>query len=206
MNMPLPFAILLIAFGLALVMFGLYLFYAWLPLFYGLFGFEIGFLLGHQWVGSGRSAPIVLGVILAIIFAGATYALEPYRRIVIGYLGGSLIALALLELDRSTGGIFVAVVAICGGVAGAMLAAKFFDYFMIATTAFGGAALSILGAQHVLLRASAGGRSIELLLTAALTAVGVGFQMRHLHSWIPAPLMMNAEPVRHEAEPKGRTR
>jgi hypothetical protein len=205
MNMPLPFAILLIAFGLALVMFGLYLFYAWLPLFYGLFGFEIGFLLGDRWVGFGGSAPIVLGVILAIIFAGATYALEPYRRIVIGYLAGSLIALALLGLDRSTGGVFVAAVAICGGVAGAMLAAKYFDHFMIATTAFGGAALSVLAAQHMLLGASAGARSIEFLLTAALTAVGVGFQMRHLHSWIPAPEMIKAEPVRHDAEPKGRT-
>ena len=204
MNMPLPFAILLIAFGLALVMFGLYLFYAWLPLFYGLFGFEIGFLLGDRWAGFGGSAPIVLGVILAIIFAGATYALEPYRRIVIGYLGGSLIALALLGLDRSTGGIFVAIVAVCGGVAGAMLAAKYFDYFMIATTAFGGAALSILGAQHMLLGGSAGARSIEFLLTAALTAVGVGFQIRHLHSWIPAPLTMQAESAPHEAEPKGR--
>ena len=202
--MPLPFAILLIAFGLALVMFGLYLFYAWLPLFYGIFGFEIGFLLGDRWAGFGGSAPIVLGVILAIIFAGATYALEPYRRIVIGYLGGSLIALALLGLDRSTGGIFVAIVAVCGGVAGAMLAAKYFDYFMIATTAFGGAALSILGAQHMLLGGSAGARSIEFLLTAALTAVGVGFQIRHLHSWIPAPLTMQAESARHEAEPKGR--
>jgi hypothetical protein len=205
MNMPLPFAILLLAFGLALVMLGLYLFYAWLPLFYGLFGFEIGFLLGDRWAGFGGSAPIVLGVILAIIFAGATYALEPYRRIVIGYLGGSLIALALLGLDRSTGGIFVAAVAVCGGVAGAMLAAKYFDYFMIATTAFGGAALSVLGAQFILLGGSAGARSIEFLLTAALTAVGVGFQMRHLHSWIPAPLTMQAEPARHEAEPKGRT-
>jgi hypothetical protein len=205
MNMPLPFAILLIAFGLALVMFGLYLFYAWLPLFYGLFGFEIGFLLGDRWAGFGGSAPIVLGVLLAIIFAGATYALEPYRRIVIGYLGGSLIALALLGLDRSTGGIFVAAVAVCGGVAGATLAAKYFDYFMIATTAFGGAALSVLGAQHILLGGAAGARSIEFLLTAALTAVGVGFQMRHLHSWIPAPLTMRAEPARQEAKPKGRT-
>jgi hypothetical protein len=202
--MPLPFAILLIAFGLALAMFGLYLFYAWLPLFYGLFGFELGFLLGHRWVGFGGWAPIVLGVILAIIFAGATYALEPYRRIVIGYLGGSLIALALLGLDRSTGGIFIAVVAVCGGVAGAMLAATFFDYLMIATTAFGGAALSVLGAQHMLFRASPGGRSMEFLLTAALTAVGVGFQMRHLHSWVPVPGMVKAEPVRREAEPKGR--
>jgi hypothetical protein len=162
-------------------------------------------LLGDRWVGFGGSAPIVLGVILAIIFAGATYALEPYRRIVIGYLGGSLIALALLGLDRSTGGVFVAAVAVCGGVAGAMLAAKYFDHFMIATTAFGGAALSVLAAQHMLLGASAGVRSIEFLLTAALTAVGVGFQMRHLPSWIPAPEAMKAEPVRHEAEPKGRT-
>jgi len=204
MNMPFPFAILLVAFGLALVMFGLYLFYAWLPLFFGLFGFEVGFLLGNRLLGYGGSAPIGLGIILGIILAAATYALEPYRRIVIGYLGGSLIALALLGLDRSMVGFMVAVVAVCGGVAGAMLAVKFFDYFVIASTAFGGAALSVLGAQSMVFPAWAWGRSVELLLTAALAALGVGFQMRHLHSWIPTPLVTETEPVRQEAEPKGR--
>jgi Domain of unknown function (DUF4203) len=205
MTMPLPFAILLIAFGLALVTFGLYLFYAWLPLFYGLFGFEIGFLLGDRLVGYGGSAAIALAAILGIIFAAATYVLEPYGRIVIGYLGGSLVALALLGLDRSTGGIVVAVVAVCGGVAGALLAARFFDYFLIATTALGGAALSSLGAQSLLFGAS-GGRRMEVILTVALAAAGVGFQLRHLPSWMPAPPLTRARPesVRHEAESRGR--
>jgi hypothetical protein len=202
--MPLPFAILLIAFGLALVMFGLYLFYAWLPFFYGLFGFEIGFLVGDRLVGGG-SAAIALGALLGIIFAAATYVLEPYRRIVIGYLGGSLVALALLGLDRSTGGIVVAVVAVCGGVAGALLAARFFDHFVIATTALGGAALCSLGARSLLFGAT-GGRGIEVLLTVALAAVGIGLQMRHLPSWIPAPLVSKAGPeaARQDPVPRGR--
>lgn len=51
-DMPVPFALLLIAFGLALVLFGLYLFYAWLPVVYGLFGFEINRLLAANGHGS----------------------------------------------------------------------------------------------------------------------------------------------------------
>jgi hypothetical protein len=200
MTMPLPFAILLIAFGLALVMFGLYLFYAWLPFFYGLFGFEIGFLFGDRLLGYGGSAAVAVGALLGIVFAAATDLLEPYRRIVIGYLGGSLVALALLGLDRSMGGIVVALVAVCGGVAGALLAAKFFDHFVIATTAFGGAALSSLGARSLLFGAS-GGRGIEVLLTIALAAVGIGLQMRHLPSWIPAPLARNAGPEAARQDP-----
>jgi hypothetical protein len=205
MTMPLPFAILLIAFGLALVMFGLYLFYAWLPLFYGLFGFEIGYLLGDRLVGYGGWAAITLGALLAIIFAAATYVLEPYGRIVIGYLGGSLVALALLGLDRSMGGIVVAVVAVCGGVAGALLAAKFFDHFVIATTAFGGAALSSLGARSLLFAAS-DGRGIEVILTVALAAVGIGLQLRNMPGWIPAPLVTKAGPVAARQDPVERGR
>jgi hypothetical protein len=39
-------AILLVLAGLAIMAFGIFLFYAWLPFLYGLFGLEIGLLLG----------------------------------------------------------------------------------------------------------------------------------------------------------------
>jgi hypothetical protein len=193
--MPLPFALLLIASGLALVLFGLYLFYAWLPLLFGFLGFDSGLLLGGRLFGDGVVA-IICGIVVGIIVASATYVLEPYRRVVVGYLGGSLVALALLGLDRSNGGIFVAVVAVCGGVAGALLAAKFLDYLLIATTACGGAALSSLGAQALLAptAAPAGDSSLAFILTAALTLVGVIFQLRHLHGWVPAAPLTNAAP------------
>jgi hypothetical protein len=208
MEMPFPAAILLIAFGFVLAVFGLFLFYAWLPFFYALFGFEVGFWLGDRLFGQG-SAPIVVGIMLGIVLAAATYTFEPYRRIVVGYLGGSLVALALLSLDRSTGGIFVAVVAVCGGVGGALVASKFFDYFVIATSAYGGAVLTGFGAWSLLslLGAPTGGSGIEFLLTVALTAIGVGFQMRHLRSWTPAPLLPQAapEPVGHESARRERS-
>jgi hypothetical protein len=203
--MPLLFAILLIAFGIALLLFGLYLFYAWLPVLYGLFGFEIGFLLADRVIGF-ETASIIIGIILGIILAAATYVLEPYRRIVIGYAGGSVIALALLGLDRSMGGISVAFVAVCGGIAGAMLAAKFFDNLVIATTALGGAALSGLGAQGLLslVGVSAGGTTIGFLITLALAAIGVSFQARHMQSWPLDARRTRAAPVGHETEPEER--
>ena len=203
--MALSFALLLIATGLALLMFGLFLFYAWLPFFYGLFGFDIGFLLGNRLFGYGGSAPVVIGLILAVVLAAATYFLEPYRRIVIGYLGGSLVALSLLGLDRTSGGIFAAVIAVCAGVPGAMLAAKYFDHFVIATSAYGGGALCVFGGQWLLSQfgASAAASGTQLLATLALTAIGARFQLRHMHSWTPAPLLRHAEPA---AEPRERTR
>ena len=41
-------AILLVLAGLAIMAFGIFLFYARLPFFYGLFGLEIGLLLGRS--------------------------------------------------------------------------------------------------------------------------------------------------------------
>jgi hypothetical protein len=205
MDMPLPFALLLIASGLALVLFGLYLFYAWLPLLFGFLGFDSGLLLGGRLFGDGV-ASIICGIVVGIIVASATYVLEPYRRVVVGYLGGSLVALALLGLDRSNGGIFVAVVAVCGGVAGALLAAKFLDYLVIATTACGGAALSGLGAQALLSpsAAPAAESSVAFILAVALTLIGVIFQLRHLHSWVPVAPLTNAAPAdaRNRSQPR----
>jgi hypothetical protein len=185
MDMPLPFALLLIALGLALVMFGLYLFYAWLPFFYGLFGFEIGYFLGSRLWGP-EWAWIIGGLVLGIVVAFAGQVLKPYRHVVTGYLGGSVIALALLSLDRSMGGIFVAAVAVCGGIAGALVARRFFDYFVIATTACGGAVLTSFAVQSLLsLSGTPSGAAVALLLTTGLAAVGLVFQFRHLQSWAP---------------------
>jgi hypothetical protein len=187
--MALSLAILLIAAGLGLLLFGLFLFYAWLPFLYALFGFEIGFLFGNRLFGHGGAAPVAAGIILGIVLAAATYVVEPYRRIVIGYLGGSLLALSLLGLDRARGGILGAVVAVCAGVPTALLTATYFDYFVIAATAYGGAALCVFAGQSLLslFGASTVGSGTELLLNLALAAVGARFQLRHLHSWTPAP-------------------
>ena len=91
------------------------------------------------------------------------------------------------------------------GVPGAMLAAKYFDHFVIATSAYGGGALCVFGGQWLLSQfgASAAASGTQLLATLALTAIGARFQLRHMHSWTPAPLLRHAEPA---AEPRERTR
>jgi predicted esterase len=107
--MLLSFGVLLILCGLAVMTFGLFLFYAWLPILYALFGFDIGLLLGQWLSGEVGVFAFVLGVIGAVIFFSATYALEPYRRVLIGFSGGALLTLSLaylLGLDHLIGGVF----------------------------------------------------------------------------------------------------
>ena len=82
-------AILLVLAGLAIMAFGIFLFYAWLPLFYGLFGLEIGLLLGQWLTGDIGLVAIILGIVGAVILFGAAYILEPYRRILLGISAGS---------------------------------------------------------------------------------------------------------------------
>ena len=81
------FGVLLILCGLGIMGFGLFIFYAWLPLFYALIGFEIGFLLGKWLAGSAGTVAFMLGIVGGVAAAGATYFLEPYRRVLLGYWG-----------------------------------------------------------------------------------------------------------------------
>ena len=74
-------AILLVLAGLAIMAFGIFLFYAWLPFLYGLFGLELGLLLGRSLAGDVGLVDIILGIVSAAILFGAAYFLEPYRRI-----------------------------------------------------------------------------------------------------------------------------
>ena len=89
------FGVLLVLCGLGIMGFGLFIFYGWLPLFYALIGFEIGFLLGKWLAGSVGTIAVMLGIVGGVAAASATYILEPYRRILLGYWGGALISLSL---------------------------------------------------------------------------------------------------------------
>ena len=107
-GMLLSFGLLLILCGLGIMGFGLFIFYAWLPLFYGLLGLEIGLLLGKWLTGDVGTIAILLGVIGGLAAAASAYFLEPYRRILLGYWGGALVALSLasvLGLERLVGGV-----------------------------------------------------------------------------------------------------
>jgi hypothetical protein len=183
--------ILLILCGLGIMGFGLFLFYAWLPILYGLFGLEIGLLLG-QWL-SGELGPLAysLGIIGAVALLVATYSLEPFRRVLVGFAGGALIALSLaylLGLDQLMGGIPGTALVLVGGLVGAMIVPQVFDSIIIAASAFGGATMAMAGA-HLLLPGVglfdrlAGGLPPRLL-TIALAVIGIGWQFRNIEKWV----------------------
>ena len=171
--------------------FGLLLFYAWLPLFYGLVGFDIGLLLGRSLVGDAGFFAIVLGILCALLLAGAAYSLEPYRRLLLGISGGALVGLALasmFNLDSTSGGFLGIALAVIGGVIGARVVPKYFDLFIIGATAFSGAALVMAGANLLLpgvgLFDRAAGGILPALLTIGLTVVGIGWQFRNIAEWV----------------------
>ena len=185
------FAILLVIGGLAIMAFGLLLFYAWLPLFYGLVGFDIGLLLGRSLTGDVGPTAIVLGILCALLLAGAAYSIEPYRRILLGISGGALVGLALasaVNLDSTSGGFLGVALAVIGGVIGANVVPKYFDMFIIGATAFSGAALVMVGANLLLpgvgLFDRAAGGIVPALMTMGLTVVGIGWQFRNIAKWV----------------------
>ena len=144
--------------GLAIMSFGLFLFYALLPLLYGLIGFDIGLLLGRWLTGAVGSIAIILGIVVAVILGVASYALEPYRRVLLGVSGGFLFGLALAAVfgvDSWLGGSFGIVLAVICAVIGGLIVPYFFDLFVVVASAIGGAALVVAGAHRILPRCRA---------------------------------------------------
>jgi hypothetical protein len=188
--MQLSFALLLILCGLGIMGFGLLMFYAWLPLFYGLFGFEIGLLVGRWLTGDVGIVAITLGVAAAVSAAAAAYLLEPYRRVLLGFTGGVVLSLAfaaVLDLDRVMSGFAGVVLVGVGGAVGATVAMKYFDLFIIAASAFGGAALIVTGGQLLLpTPAEPTGTILPALLTVILGVFGLRWQLGNIASWVPA--------------------
>ena len=189
--MMFSFGVLLILCGLAIMAFGLFLFYAWLPILYGLFGLEIGLLLGQWLSGEVGLFAFILGIVGAVVLFSATYLLEPYRRILIGFSGGALLTLSLaylLGLDHLIGGIVGTALVVVGGLIGATIVPQVFDSIVIAASAFGGATMAMTGA-HLLLPGVglfdrfAGGLPPRVM-TIVLTAIGIGWQFRNIEKWV----------------------
>src|SRR5262245_30325823 len=185
------FGVLLILCGLGIMAFGLFLFYAWLPILYGLFGLEIGLLLG-QWL-SGELGPLayILGIVGAVGLLCATYSLEPYRRVLVGFSGGALITLSLaylFGLDQLIGGIIGTALVVAGGLVGAKIVPQVFDSIIIAVSAFGGATMAMAGAHLLLPNVGLFDRLADglspRLLTIILTAIGIGWQFRNIEKWV----------------------
>jgi uncharacterized protein DUF4203 len=189
--MSLTIGSLMIVTGLAIAWFGLFLFYAWLPLLYALVGLDIGILLGRTLTGAVGTTAIVFGIAGAVILGATSYLLEPYRRILLGVSGGILFGLsaaAVFGFDGWLGGFFSRILALVCGVIGGLLVPRVFDWFVIAATAFSGAALVVAGVGHVLpgigtLDRVAGG-VLPPLLTIALAVAAMSWQSHNSARWI----------------------
>lgn len=183
-------AVLLILTGLAILSFGLFLFYAWLPLLYAFVGFDIGLLLGRSLTGDVGTTAIVLGLAGAIALGAASYFLEPYRRILLGVSGGVLVGLSLaaaLDLDTMLGAVMARLLVLICGVLGGILVPRFFDAFVIGSSAFSGAVMSIIGAHHLfpnlgLFDIEIGG-PLPTALAVVLTLLGVIWQSKNIAKW-----------------------
>ena len=150
--MSLTIGLLTILTGLAIMAFGLFMFYAWLPLLYALVGFDVGILLGRAFTGDVGTIAIVLGIAGAFILGVASYVLEPYRRVLLGVSGGILFGLSVASvfgLDGWFGGYFGRIFALVCGAVGGLLVPRFFDVFVIAASAISGAAMVLIGANHI---------------------------------------------------------
>jgi hypothetical protein len=183
-------AILLILAGLGTMAFGIFIFYAWLPLFYGLFGLEIGILLGRSLTGDVGLLAVLLGVVGAGLLFAASYTLEPFRRILLGLSAGAAVGLSiasLMGLEDFIGGVLGTVLAVVGAVIGASIVPRYFDAFVIGASAFGGAAMAMAGA-HLLfpgvgLFDRAAGGILPALVTVGLAIVGIVWQLKNIVAW-----------------------
>lgn len=200
--MLISLAILLILCGIGIMGFGLLMFYAWLPLLYGLFGLEIGLLLGRWLTGDVGALALALGLAIAVVAAAAAYFLEPYRRALVGFMGGVVLVLttlSILGMDRLLAGFSATILAAIGGILGATIALRYFDVFIVVASAFGGAALIITGAQLLLpMPADPSGSILPALLTIILGIFGLRWQISNIASWVP-PQPGTADPFADRA-------
>lgn len=177
--------------GAALMAYGLFIFYAWLPILYGLIGFEIGVLLGSWLIGEVSWIVIVLGIVGALLLGGASYFLEPLRRILLGVSSGFMLGLAVamvLGLDNSVGGIAGLVLATVFGFVGARVVPRWFDIFVVGASAVGGAAMVMNGAHSlfpgIALFDRSTGEFMPALLAFVLAVIGMIWQVRNISYWL----------------------
>ena len=207
------FGVLLILCGFAIMAFGLFLFYAWLPILYGLFGLEIGLLLGQWLSGEVGLLAFILGIVSAVVFFCATYLLEPYRRALVGFSGGALLTLSLaylLGLDHLIGGIVGTALVVAGGLVGAIIVPQVFDSIIIAASAFGGATMAMSGAHLILpgvgLFDRLAGGLPPRLMTIVLTAIGIGWQFTNVEKWVQFQPMLGGVSAAAKSNQAGPTR
>ena len=204
-------ATLLVLAGLAIMGFGVFLFYAWLPFLYGLFGLEIGLLLGRWLTGGIGLVAIIFGIVGAVILFCAAYFLEPYRRILLGLSAGAMVGLsiaAVFGLDHFLGGVIGVILAVVGAAIGAIIVPRYFDAFVILSSAFAGAAMVLAGAHWLFpgvgLFDRAAGGLLPALELFVLSVIGIAWQFKNIVAWVrPQPLYgdISGTSVKNQSRP-----
>ena len=190
-------AVLMIGAGLGLMAFGLFLFYTFLPLFYGLFGVALGYRLGLVITGHEPGVAgwfeFILAIVLAVAAALAAYYLEPFRRALAGILVGGLLGLTIGHAI-GVGQVIHLIIAAAGAGVGALLALWIFDYLIVITSTFAGAAFVMDGGFLLLPGISLLDRNqlfwrqswLPLLVWIAIAAAGIAWQLANLRKWSAA--------------------
>jgi hypothetical protein len=204
-------ATLLVLAGLAIMGFGIFLFYAWLPFLYGLFGLEIGLLLGRWLTGGIGLVAIIFGIVSAVILFCAAYFLEPYRRILLGLSAGAMVGLsiaAVFGLDHFLGGVIGVILAVVGAAIGAITVPRYFDAFVVVSSAFAGAAMVLAGAHWLFpgvgLFDRAAGGLLPALELFVLSVIGIAWQFKNIVAWVrPQPLYgdISGTSVKNQSRP-----
>jgi len=204
-------ATLLVLAGLAIMGFGIFLFYAWLPFLYGLFGLEIGLLLGRWLTGGIGLVAIIFGIVSAVILFCAAYFLEPYRRILLGLSAGAMVGLsiaAVFGLDHFLGGVIGVILAVVGAAIGAIIVPRYFDAFVIVSSAFAGAAMVLAGAHWLFpgvgLFDRAAGGLLPALELFVLSVIAIAGQFKNIVAWVrPQPLYgdISGTSVKNQSRP-----
>ena len=105
--------------------------------------------------------------------------------------GGILFGLSVSSafgLDVWLGGFFGRIFALVCGAVGSLLMPRFFDIFVIAASAVSGAAMVLIGANHILpgvqLIDPAAGGALPSLITIIVAAAGIGWQRHNTAKWV----------------------
>ena len=154
---------------------------------------------------------IIFGIVSAVILFCAAYFLEPYRRILLGLSAGAMVGLsiaAVFGLDHFLGGVIGVILAVVGAAIGAIIVPRYFDAFVIVSSAFAGAAMVLAGAHWLfpgvgLFDRAAGGLMPALELFV-LSVIGIAWQFKNIAAWVrPQPLYgdISGTSVKNQSRP-----
>jgi len=151
-----------------------------------LLGAGIGALLGTSLVflfpsilGGGLGVLTILGLavtfaVLAVIFKGFTHIIAWG----IGFFAGAAITMNLLNILSINAGGWNALLGFLGGVVGAVVANRFFDWVIIISAAIIGAMLAVRGAE-MLLGVTGLNDALATILVVALAGFAIWYQLRN---------------------------